>query len=95
MKGVKTYTLLFILLTGFAITSYAQIPVEIPETSAEKGESINIPVNVGNLSGQGVIAYQTLIKYDVNILELIGISVNSTLSEIWDDPTVNTNVAGQ
>ena len=47
---------------------YDQINVWIPDTSADPGNTITIPIMVGDLTGQDVIACDIILSFDADIL---------------------------
>ncbi|MFC2085437.1 cohesin domain-containing protein, partial [Bacteroidota bacterium] len=67
--------------------------VSLPDSTVENG-TVNIPLNVGDLTGQGVISYQFTVTYDSNIVNALGIVTDGSISS---GMTVipNTNNAGE
>ena len=84
-----------IFLGGCVAFSFAQVTVTIPDTSANQGESITIPVNVNDLTGLGVIAYQFTVMFDEDVLDATGASSEGTLTASWGTPAVNLNNSGE
>ncbi|MBD3287266.1 hypothetical protein GF337_00545, partial [candidate division KSB1 bacterium] len=95
MTGAKTYFLIAVILMAFAASAYSQIEISIPDTSIENGNSAYVPVLTGDLSGAGVISYQTTIRYNHNVLDIADIDVHGSLTESWGNPTINTNTPGE
>jgi hypothetical protein len=50
-------------------------------TSAPANSNVTLPVNVGNISGLGITAYQFTAKYDSTALQFLNATINGTLSE--------------
>ena len=76
---------------------YAQTPIDlsIPNSSGDQFSMVTIPINVGDLTGSNVIAYQTTITFDENVLDAVGASSSGTLTEAFGPPTVNSSIDGQ
>ncbi|RMH89405.1 MAG: hypothetical protein D6681_14515, partial [Calditrichaeota bacterium] len=86
----------WLILPWMLATAYAQIPVSLPDTTIDPGVTqVTLPIQVGDLTGQNVIAYQTIITFDNAILNCSGASSTGTLTEPWGPPVVNCNVPGQ
>jgi len=92
---VKRLIIFWCLFYGVTTAGFAQIDVTIPDTKAEKGTSVVIPVNVSDLTNQGVISYQFVVTFDENVLDAVGAISEETLTSSWGFPYVNVNVDGQ
>lgn len=94
MKGHLLKVLLATILWSIVspLTAVAQIAVSLPNLSIGPNSSLTIPVNVGSLTGQGVIAYEFVISCDSTILRLDGIDASGTLSSGWS--VIANNSAG-
>jgi len=71
----------------------AQVTVSLPTVSYKVGTTQTIPITTGDLTGKGVIAYQTVITYDKTILTVTGVTTTGTLSATFPAPTVNNDTA--
>ncbi|MFQ5652341.1 MAG: cohesin domain-containing protein [bacterium] len=79
--------LLWLLISS---SGFAQvIGVSIPDTTAAQGDSVTIPILVGDLTDRLVIAYDSEIAFDRRVLEFVDATTSGTLSEGFGDPTVN------
>ncbi|OQX85339.1 hypothetical protein B6D60_08005 [candidate division KSB1 bacterium 4484_87] len=79
-----------ILIAFSAVAVFGQtVTVTIPDTTAESGTSISVPIMVSDLTGLNVLAYDIAITFDQNVLDATGFSRTGTVLETWNDPTVN------
>lgn len=73
------------LLTIAALASWqtaaAQIDAFLPDVEGLPGESVEIPVSVGDMTGQDVRGFTFKVLYDSSILDLIGATLSGTLAE--------------
>ncbi|RKY88170.1 hypothetical protein DRQ11_04355, partial [candidate division KSB1 bacterium] len=93
---MKKAVLIVGFLMGLVPLSFAQVTVTVPNTSANHGESITIPINVSDLTGLGVISYQFTLTFDEGVLDVTEASIEGTLTSTpsWSY-YANTNVNGQ
>ncbi|NOZ62969.1 MAG: T9SS type A sorting domain-containing protein [Calditrichaeota bacterium] len=82
---------LMVILVAFgAVTAFGQtITLTIPDTMAQSGASISIPIMVSDVTGLNVLAYDMSVTFDQNVLDATGFSRTGTILESWSDPTVN------
>ena len=75
--------LIFLALLLFCTTySTAQIRLSIHDSTFTTGDTLNIPIYADSiLTGQNILAYKLQFTYDSNILRIISVSANSTLSQ--------------
>jgi hypothetical protein len=59
----------------------SQVNVRLPEVAARPGSEVSIPVNVGDLTGKRVTAFELVITCDTSVVHLKGIDQERTLSE--------------
>jgi len=59
----------------------SQINVRLPEVAARPGSEVFIPVNVDDLTGRRVTAFELVITCDTSVVHLKGIDQEGTLSE--------------
>ncbi len=74
--------------------SLGQISVRLPTVQATVNTSGVVPVEVGDLTGQSVTAFQFIVTYDPTIIEITGVSGDGTLSD-GKLLLENTSVPGQ
>jgi hypothetical protein len=72
----------------------AQVAVTIPTVTAKVGTSQSIPVNVGSLTGLGVVSYQFNVIYDPTIMTVTAVTAGPLVAG-FNAPTVNLGTAGQ
>ena len=93
---MKNLTLLLCFAFFSVIASgFAQIDVTIPDSKAEKGATVTIPVRVSDLTGKGVISYQFVVTFAEEVLNAVGSTSDETLTSLWGAPYVNTSVNGR
>ena len=88
-------TLGFLIGLVDCVSAQNAIDVSIPTTSGEQNTSVTIPIQVGDLTGRNVFAYQATVTFDQNVLMATGASNVSTVTQPFGAPTVNTSVEGQ
>jgi hypothetical protein len=72
------------------------LTVSLPaNATGNANSSITIPIRVSDLTGEGIISYQTVISFNENVLDATGASSTGTLTEAFGPPTVNTTNDGQ
>ena len=73
------------LFFGYATISspvlLSQVNVRLPEVAARPGSEVSIPVNVGDLTGKRVTAFELVVTCDTSVVHLKGIDQEGTLSE--------------
>ena len=90
----RVIPLIFILFLGLSRQGIAQISVSLPSTQGVVNNSDTIPLTVGDLTGQGVTAFQFVVTYDPSVIEITGAAGAGTLSE-GKLLLSNTTVSGQ
>ncbi len=76
------YLCIFLISSFLLINAgYAQISITVPDQTANKGETINIPVNTSQISTQdAVISYQFDVSFNPQVLKALGASKDGTIS---------------
>ncbi|MBI5808583.1 MAG: putative Ig domain-containing protein [Ignavibacteriales bacterium] len=69
------------LMLGTSIT-FAQVSVTFPTISGAVGTSTTANITVGDLTGQNVTSYQFDLNYNKNIIDVTGVTVAGTKSEV-------------
>ena len=93
LSYVFTIQSIRVLVANFSQASC--IDVSLPDLSSAPGSSIEIPVTVGDLTGENVISYQFDVLFDNAVLNATGINETGTLSDAsgWS-VFPNTGTAG-
>ena len=88
---------ILLFLFFFTLSVFAQVNVNIPAVnSGIVDDIIDVPIIVDDLTGLGVLAYQTTITYDASVVEAIGIETTGTLSSSSGWTVLpNTGTAGE
>ncbi len=68
-----------------------QVPVSLPDVQGQPGETKTIAVQVGELTGHNVLAFQFALLYDDSILKITGFDTNDSLLEDFDGVIDNSN----
>ncbi|MDZ7269890.1 MAG: cohesin domain-containing protein [candidate division KSB1 bacterium] len=97
MKSVKLLVCCCLPLLLNVPAAWPQpIEVRLPaKLVASRGDTIIVPVTVGNLTDRLVIAYQATITFDGSVLAAVSASSAGTLSESFGDPLFNNSLPGQ
>ena len=97
MKSHLSFILLaLVLMAGLgADLATAQIAVSLPNLSGAMGQSLQIPITVGDLTGKGVVSYQFTVTYNSSVLSITSIVTSGTISASFPNPVVNTGILGQ
>ncbi|MCD6166727.1 VCBS repeat-containing protein, partial [bacterium] len=81
MDAFKKFLLVNYLIISFSTLVNAQINVTIPDQSADRGDSISIPINVSNLLGSGVYSFDIWIRFDDQVLQNVGVSTEGAIAD--------------
>lgn len=73
----------------FTVGVAQPIPVWIPDTSAQKGESICIPIKVDDVTDRDIFSVQLKLVWDDSILSCDSATTIGTIAENWGSPTYN------
>lgn len=66
-----------------------RISLSIPEVPGSPNTSVDIPVEISNTTGLGIIAVEFTLTYDLNILTVTKVTTAGTIAQSWGDPTYN------
>ncbi len=69
---------LFTTLTGNSV------PVSVPDLSVIPGATVEVPLQVGNITGQNIFSFDITILYDQNKLTAQSVGSNGTISSSWN-----------
>lgn len=61
-------------------TAPAQISVSLPDTSRIASTTSTIPVEVGDLTGEGVFSFEFTVRYNADTLSVTGIETSGTIA---------------
>ena len=92
MRGKKVpLTMVLVLFLGFVSPIFAQpdVNVTIPDTSADSGTSISIPIRVDDVTGKGIYSFGIRLSYSSSVLVATGATTDRTIASGWGAPTVN------
>ncbi len=56
------------------------VAVSLPASAGNSGETLTVPLTVGDLTGSGVTSFNTVIDFDPSLLQVAGIEQSGTLS---------------
>lgn len=85
------FTIVLTILFFFGgVEAYSVIEASLPDTSAESGETIAIPVYVSDLTGEEVYSFQMILTFDSSVLLASSAYSEGTITEGWGIPTSNT-----
>jgi flagellar hook assembly protein FlgD len=73
--------MLALLVVGWGGVYAQTVQVTIPNTAVQPGSTVNIPINVGSLTGLSVTAYEFVVSCDTTILRFTGVNSTGTLSD--------------
>ena len=65
------------------------ILVSVPDQNISVGGSFDIPVQVGDLTGQGVIAVNMVLRYDTEIITPTNVTTSGGLMQNWETPATH------
>jgi hypothetical protein len=66
-----------------------EVTVSLPDTTCPKGQTISIPIKIGDLKEQEITSCTLIINYDPQILSVDNVSILNSLVEYWDQPVVD------
>ena len=77
----RSLALFFCYATILSPALLSQVNVRLPEVAAQPGLGVSIPVNVDDLTGRKVTAFELVVTCDTSVVLLKGIDQKGTLSE--------------
>lgn len=87
--------ILIILLIGLTSAGIAQVDVALPELEVAKGDTIHIPLSLGDFDAHEIYSCLAVVEYRAEILTPLGASTDSaTIAEDWAAPVVNIDSLG-
>jgi len=90
-KLLNKYLSICLILLNFSFLN-AQINVSLPDTSVIIGEIVLIPISVDVIQeSDSVFAFQGTLKYNDNVINILGVNTSGTLSDKWGGNTILNN----
>jgi hypothetical protein len=97
----KSWRYLLLLLT-VAVPAAAQIAVMIPDTVASTGDTLCVPVIVGDMTGQNVTAFEFTVAFDTAVVNVVapyydastGLAAGWTVLETHNNTNGSIHVGG-
>lgn len=75
--------------TTIAVSPQAPISVRVEDARASPGQTVSIPIEIGDVTDLDVISCELTLNYDANILTAEEATTTGALSEDWGNPTYN------
>ncbi|HEX9974698.1 MAG TPA: cohesin domain-containing protein, partial [bacterium] len=94
MWRTSTVALIFLLIF-FATSAFADVKVNLPDTTSFPKDTVNIPIRVSDLTGLGVYSYEYKLNVNSKIVHFIGVDSAKTLTEKWGATWINANNPSQ
>ncbi len=96
---MRKYKFLLFLLQFILASGWVQaqtIAMRVPDASAMKGDTINIPIYAdSSLTGKNALAYLLQLTYNQYYIQPISVGITGTISASFGSPAVNTTVPGK
>lgn len=86
------WVVLFFLISR---SVFAQIPVSVDSIYASSGDTVLVPVSVGDVTDSSIESYQFDFFFSDSVLEPLGATLEGTIAEDWGVPFVNMNNPGE
>jgi hypothetical protein len=87
--------LMGVLVMGSSQARAQQVPVSIPDVEVQPGDTANVPVEVGDLTGEGVTSYDFRVQYDSQVLEVTGAAPGAVTGEDASNFVDDTSADGE
>ncbi|HDQ00533.1 MAG TPA: hypothetical protein ENN22_15305 [bacterium] len=72
----------------FCEQTIPEVQVSLPDTTVYQNSEFHIGLYVSDVSGLNVLSYSFIMQFNREILQLNDISINNTISNIWQKPTL-------
>jgi hypothetical protein len=90
------FTLVVTILFFFnGVKAHSYLEVSLPDTTAEHGDTIAIPVIVSDLTGEEIYAFQVFLTFDSTVLAPDSAYSTGTIAQGWGAPTFNDSIPGR
>lgn len=90
----RTMMVLTIFLLAGSTTTYSQTAVTLPTVTGKVGDTVALDVNVGDISGEGVIGFNFSFTYDPAVLSITGFDRTGTTSAGFSNVLDNNDNPG-
>ncbi len=88
------FYLILCLLLGLTLNGWAQIEVQLPQLIVAKGDTIAVPVTIGDLKGAPIYSYLTTIQFRSQVLTPMSAEPLGTVSQHWTAPITRLDSLG-
>ncbi|MBS2098337.1 cohesin domain-containing protein [Carboxylicivirga linearis] len=96
MKMLKNYIATIFVWSVILIPGRADIGLRVANVEGVVGDVVSVPVYVDtSLTSLNILSYQIAVEYNVNLLEALEPTFESTIAASWGDPVSNINTAGK
>ena len=76
------------------ITNPDTVEITMPNSATDYNSEIQLPIKVDDVNGKNITCINLSLHFNQDIIELIGFSMDSTISELWVDSTYYNNSNG-
>ena len=95
MKNQLTTGIILMIFSCFRIASQT-VPLSVHDTTFMQGAVVEIPVYVDEeLNAYQVSAYRLQLEFDPNLMEVLGVNMDGTVSQALGEPHLNTIPKGK
>jgi hypothetical protein len=70
------------------------VEISIPDAEGPAGDTVDVPINISNVTGLNVIAVEVIIQYNSLVLSAVGANTSGTIAASWQ-VVPNTTIPGQ
>jgi len=100
MFGYKLWSL--IIVTVCTLNALAQVTVTLPDTTADQGDQLCIPIEVGDVTGQDIVAFEFTVTFNPTLINTVapyydvtgGLAAGWTVLETHNNTTGVVNIGG-
>jgi len=86
---------IFLVLTFITTLVNAQVQVTLPDTTADWGSKITIPLRLTDVSSYQIYSYEFIVSYDSLILKPNSVNHQNTIAADWAAPVFNDSTKGK
>lgn len=76
----RALMVLAILFIAGSTTTYSQTAVTLPTVTGQPGDAVTLDINIGSITGEGVIGFNFSFNYDPTVISISGFEREGTLS---------------
>ena len=93
---LKNFLATVFVWSVMVLPAKADIGLRIANIEGIVGDVVSVPVYVDtSLTSLNILSYQIAVEYNINLLEALDPTFESTISAAWGDPVSNINTAGK